>query len=187
MTEFIHPPQSFTNPDLPTVFLAGPVQGAPDWQSELATKLLRSGFAMNVASPRRHDLEDPAVRAAFDEAAKHAQIDWELDNIKRALKFGVLVINFVAQDPNVPYPAGRSYSQTTRFETGGAILGLEFYNEGRPNPNIALSIDPDYQGGNADYARRIAKRNNVPVYDGEAGLINEVILRLHELKQRVPS
>lgn len=41
MSEFICPPHECSNDELPVVFLAGPVQGAPDWQSDMAAKLLR--------------------------------------------------------------------------------------------------------------------------------------------------
>lgn len=175
MSEFITPPREMTHDDLPLVFLAGPVQGAPDWQSDMAEKLLRSGFEMNIASPRRTDMDDPAIRAAFDREAQHAQIDWELRHIHQAIKFGVLVINFAAQDPSLEYPAGRAYAQTTRFETGAAILGQEFF-EG--TANIAVRIDPLYRGGNDTYTRYIAARNHIPVVADEGALISEVLARL---------
>lgn len=175
MSEFICPPHECSNDELPVVFLAGPVQGAPDWQSDMAAKLLRSGFAMNVASPRRTDMDDPAVRAAFDREAQHAQIDWELRHIHRAIKFGVLVINFAAQDPLLDYPVGRAYAQTTRFEAGAAILGQEFFDG---HANIAVRIDPAYRGGNDTYMRYIAERNHIPVVDDEGALICEVLAKL---------
>lgn len=175
MSQFFRPPETPSNLDLPTIFLAGPVQGAHDWQSEMGEQLLRSGFSMNVASPRRADMEDPAVRAAFDQEAQFAQIDWELHNIHQAIKFGVLVVNFVAQDTSIEYPAGRAYAQTTRFEAGGAILGQEFFDG---HANIALRIDPQYRGGNETYIRRIANRSNIPVLTDNGGLVGAVLSKL---------
>lgn len=64
MSEFIHAPEEFTTTDLPTVFLAGPVQGARDWQSDLAGKLLQSGYQMGIGSVLA-DLPDPTRRALF--------------------------------------------------------------------------------------------------------------------------
>lgn len=175
MSEFITPPHELASSDLPLVFLAGPVQGAQDWQSDMATKLLRSGFQMNIASPRRTDMDDPKVRAAFDRQAQHAQIDWELRHIHQAIKFGVLVINFAAQDLSLEYPTGRAYAQTTRFEAGAAILGQEFFDG---HAHIAVRIDPLYKGGNDTYTRYIAERNHIPVVTDEGALIGEVLARL---------
>lgn len=176
MSEFITPPHEFINHDLPTVFLAGPVQGAPDWQTDMARKLLRSGFAMNVASPRR--TEDDM--ANFD---IEAQINWEQDHIKQAIHLGVVVINFVAQDFSIPYPDGRSYSQTTRWEAGGAILGLDYYGG---QGHIIMRYDPDYRGGNEAYGRIIAKRNNIPVVAEEAELIARVLSVLPPTTRPIP-
>lgn len=168
MPEFITPPHEFTDTSLPTVFLAGPVQGAPDWQRDLARKLQRSGFAMNIASPRRTD-EDMAT---FD---INAQVNWELDHIHAALHMGVLAINFAPQDHTLPYPEGRAFAQTTRWEAGGAILGQEFFDG---HANVIMHVHPDYRGGNEAYARIVAARNHVPVTADEAEFIAQILSRL---------
>ena len=58
MTERLYTPPYY--PDIhdnkPSVFLAGPVQGAPDWQMPLARQLLDTRGDIVVMSPRRtHD------------------------------------------------------------------------------------------------------------------------------------
>jgi hypothetical protein len=39
--------------DGPLVYLAGPIEGAPDWQSEALERLLALDKSLNVANPRR--------------------------------------------------------------------------------------------------------------------------------------
>lgn len=177
MSELITPPHEFQDPDLPVVFLAGPIQGAPNWQHDIATQLLRSGFDMNIASPRRRD-ED------MESFTIERQVSWELDHIDAALRLGVLAINFAPQDHSLPYPAGRSYAQTTRWEAGAAILGQEFYN-GRAQ--IVMRIDPHYRGGNEAYARIAAKRNGVPVVTSEAEFIAQILARVAPTTTPTPS
>jgi hypothetical protein len=134
----------------------------------MAHKLLRSGFDINIASPRRTD----ADMASFD---INAQVNWELDHIGAAIRRGALVINFAAQDFDLDYPAGRAYAQTTRWEAGGAILGQEFFDG---EAEVLLRIDPEYRGGNEAYARIVAARNNVPIITEEAELLAQILSRL---------
>ncbi|MEO5949648.1 MAG: hypothetical protein ABIP74_04545 [Candidatus Saccharimonas sp.] len=153
------------------------MQGATDWQGEIAGRLLRSGFEMNIVSPRRTD-ED---MASFD---IESQVHWELDHMNAALKLGVLAINFEAQDLTLDYPEGRAYAQTTRWEAGGAILGQEFFGG---NAKVVVRIDPLYRGGNEAYARIAARRNNIPVVTSDAEFIAQILARLPNTTRPIPS
>lgn len=60
----------------PVIFLAGPIQGAPDWQSE-ATGIIRAKRKnIIIASPRKEYLPGD-----FDYGA---QVDWETFHLRRA-------------------------------------------------------------------------------------------------------
>ncbi len=55
MSRLLRPPENKLLTGEQIVFLAGPIQGAPDWQSELGNSLLTSDSNIYVASPRREN------------------------------------------------------------------------------------------------------------------------------------
>jgi hypothetical protein len=91
--------------DGPLVFLAGPIQGAPDWQAEAIRWFVAEAPHVSVASPRR--VYPPG---AFEYAA---QVDWETHYLRRAAERGAILF-WLAREA-VPAP-GRCYAQTSRFE-----------------------------------------------------------------------
>ena len=101
------------------VFLAGPIQGAPDWQSKLPE-------IENVVylSPRRESYPVPN----FD---YNEQVEWETQALRSA---NIVLIWIPKEDESI---AGRSYAQTTRFEVG------ENMARGK---NIILGIDESFPG-----------------------------------------
>jgi len=84
----------------PVIFLAGPIQGAKDWQAEAARRI---GDRAHVANPRRPEF--PA--GAFDE-----QVRWESRWLARA----TVVLFWLAAEHE--HRCDRAYAQTTRFELG---------------------------------------------------------------------
>lgn len=101
------------------VFLAGPIQGAPDWQSKLPE-------IENVVylSPRRESY--PVPNFNYDE-----QVEWETQALRSA---NIVLVWIPKEDESI---AGRSYAQTTRFEVG------ENMARGK---NIILGIDETFPG-----------------------------------------
>jgi hypothetical protein len=98
----------------PLVFLAGPITGAPDWQSK-AIDLIRSADAeIFIASPRR------AVEREgdFTEDMYIEQVEWEHRHLARAAHEGVTLFWLAKESRHV---CERSYAQTTRFELGEAV------------------------------------------------------------------
>jgi len=89
----------------PSIFLAGPIQGAADWQSEAACWLAAADPAVHIASPRR---EYPP--GEFDYAA---QVNWETHYLRQAASNGVILFWLASEAVSIP---GRAYAQTTRFE-----------------------------------------------------------------------
>src|SRR5262245_33721694 len=98
-------PPGYPNLAGPLVFLAGPIQGAPDWQSQAVSALAGLAPGLHVANPRRVYLPG---QFEFD-----PQVDWETHHLRRAAADGVILF-WAAKE--VEHDCARAYAQTTRFE-----------------------------------------------------------------------
>lgn len=170
MKNFYTPPHPVDIPDqTPLVFLAGPVQGTPDWQTGMATRILERAPDAAVASPRR-SRED---QARFD---ADEQVAWEHQALERARSFGVLAFWLAAQNlDDKTYPAGRAYAQTTRIEVGKA-LG---WKHAQPHLPIVIGFDPEYTprgGGSEGYIRREARLSGIAVVLDSADSFTETVV-----------
>ena len=67
----------------PLVFLAGPIQGSPDWQSNAIRFLFALAPEIHVANPRRNYFPGEFI---FDE-----QVHWETLHLRRAGSDGVIL------------------------------------------------------------------------------------------------
>lgn len=108
-----------TSPELtpitqPLIFLAGPIQGAPDWQARAAALIAAEAPDCDIASPRRQIEKF----AKLNEAEYLEQVQWEHRHLAAAAKSGVILFWLAAEDHIIE---GRSYAQTTRFELGEAV------------------------------------------------------------------
>jgi len=93
------------------LFLAGPIQGAPDWQSAALVRFANhAGLA--VASPRR-----PAFLKLLP-ADYAAQVEWEHHHLDCAAAHGVILFWLPRE---AIHRCDRAYAQTTRFELGEAV------------------------------------------------------------------
>lgn len=102
----IQPPDIVRTP-LPVVFLAGPIQGARDWQADAIRALSVSELGFFIENPRK-DYE----RGTFN---YYKQVAWERKYLTRAANEGVALFWLEQQAHETP---GRAYRQTTRFELG---------------------------------------------------------------------
>jgi hypothetical protein len=116
----------------PLVFLAGPIQGARDWQAEATTQLLAANGTLEVASPRRVSLDSTFV---YDE-----QVAWEKAHLARSAQLGAIIFWFAAQDYSQNYEPGRPYAKTTKIEFGRAF---GWYDK-QPFP-IVVGIEPGFE------------------------------------------
>ena len=109
------PAYSKTDFDDVTIFLCGPIMGAPKWQdyviSEFSKLMKDKKLIKNItlASPLRYN---------YDGYYHLDQYDWETYHLDNAIENGIVFIWLPneAQALNQPYP--RSYARTTRFELG---------------------------------------------------------------------
>ncbi|HEU5004505.1 MAG TPA: hypothetical protein VFT49_00250 [Candidatus Saccharimonadales bacterium] len=118
------------------IFLAGPIQGASNWQPVAAGKIHGIDPSIAVASPRRDYPEGTFVY--------EKQVDWETYYLRRAGRLGVVSFWLAAQAEETP---GRAYAQTTRFEL--AEWKMKHEHEGA---KITIGIEEGF--GNARYIRR---------------------------------
>jgi len=110
-SKLILPPTYLNQIDKPLIFLAGPIQGADDWQKE-ATKIIHSTASeLYIASPRRHI----QTKGEFTQDMYNEQVDWETYHLRKAGENGV-VLFWLAKE--FEHRCGRAYAQTTRFELG---------------------------------------------------------------------
>ena len=114
----------------PLVFLAGPIQGAPDWQAEAVQWFTTNAPGISVASPRRQ-----YAKSEFDYAA---QVDWETHHLRWAAEHGVILF-WLAREA-VPVP-GRAYAQTSRFELAEWKVRHE-----RDGAKLVVGIDDGFSG-----------------------------------------
>lgn len=120
----------------PVAFLAGPIQGAPDWQSEATARIHELDPSIVVASPRKDYPEGTFVY--------EKQVDWETHFLRVAGKLGVIAFWLARQTIETP---GRAYAQTSRFELAEWKMRHEY--EG-----VKLTIGIEEGFGNARYIRR---------------------------------
>jgi hypothetical protein len=134
-------PPTITPVEGPIVFLAGPIQGAPDWQAEALYWFAAHAPALAVASPRRLDRS-----RAFDYVA---QVDWETHHLRRAAACGVILFWLAREAEHVP---GRAYAQTSRFELAEWKVRHE-----RDGVRLAVGIEDGFSG--ARYIRHRLERD----------------------------
>jgi len=151
------------------VFLAGPIQGSPDWQTPTAEELLHHLPDVHVASPRR-------IAESHDEFDYNEQVLWELNHIRRANKLGVVSFWFAARDFTLPYEEGRSYAKTTRNEVNRAFGWYDY----KPFP-LVLGFDPNYTPTGGEGERHIvamAKELELPIYDSLEDIIDQTMIQV---------
>lgn len=146
MSERLLTPPYYTDveDEPPIVFLAGPIQGSPDWQTPTASRLLANHDRLLVASPRRTELGT--------DFNKRKQVEWELDHLWLALQLGGVAFWFAAQDHSLPYKPGRPYAQTSRVEIGAVSMAQRI----EPKTRVWVGFDPQYSrngGGSEEYIR----------------------------------
>jgi hypothetical protein len=160
MTEriLLQPPEIAKTTE-PVIFLAGPIQGAPDWQSE-ATKMIHDiDPNIVVASPRKDYAEGEFVY--------EKQVDWETHFLRAAGNSGVVAFWLAAQAVETP---GRAYAQTTRFELAEWKMKHQY-----ENAKLAVGIEEGF--GNARYIRRRFAQDapNVAIVDTLEDMVQNAV------------
>lgn len=135
------------------IFLAGPIQGAPDWQTHAHQIILEEyegSYPLNVFSPRRPNNVD----LKYEE-----QVAWEKRYLERARNFGALIFWFAKQDYSLPYEKDRAYAKTTRLELMRAVGWLDYAS----TVNIVVGKESGYEGDSQRYLDTVEKEHCIKV------------------------
>ena len=111
------------------VFLAGPIQGAPDWQSKAQEIINGINPEITIASPKRPFNKD----VQYNE-----QVDWETYHLRRAGGNGVIIFWLAKEETHV---CERAYAQTTR----GELFEWKVKHE-RDGAKIVIGIEEGFSG-----------------------------------------
>jgi hypothetical protein len=125
---------SLEDVDGPTIFLAGPIQGAFDWQKDAIKLLTYACPEANIANPRRNI----AVKGEFPKEMYDEQVDWETKYLRRAGENGVIMF-WLSKE--LEHMCDRAYAQTTRFELGEWKMMHELALR-----NIVIGIEKGFTG-----------------------------------------
>jgi len=163
-----NPPEYIDIPPTDVVaFLAGPIQGAPDWQQQAVTYIdLQTEEDIFVANPRTDDYR------TYD-----LQVDWEQRHLWRAKQLGGILFWLAceAEDAPAPNEADRAYGQTTRVEFGKITGWLDYQSD----IIIAIGMDEAYRGSHK-YYRHEAQKYKVDVQDTLEETVDYLLERIEE-------
>jgi len=130
----------------PLVFLAGPIQGAEDWQNKAIDILRENAPDLNIASPRREYLTGEFVY--------EKQVDWETHYLQRASENGCIMFWLAKEKEHFCH---RAYAQTTRFE----LAEWTTKKLSRDYINIVIGIEEGFTG--AKYIKHRLGHRFIPI------------------------
>ena len=146
----VSPERDYSNKKI--VFLAGPIKGAPDWQSQAIKDL--ADLDVYIANPRRENV----MNFNLD-----LQINWE----SRFLALADVIMFWIPQKETDI--TGRDYAQTSRFELA-EWMAKTHYNHTRKQ--VVIGIDDAFFG--KSYIVKRLKTENVPVYSTYTETLHKV-------------
>lgn len=148
--QLLSPPEhTLLDPQIPMVFLAGPIQGTDDWQHGASEHFLRRHSRLYVANPRREYMD-----GSFDYSA---QVDWESAHLRRAADHGVIFFWLAKESEHHPE---RAYAQTTRFELAEWVA-----RAGHRKVRIVIGIEDGFSGARYIRHRVGQDRPEIPILD----------------------
>ena len=118
----------------PLLFLAGPIRGGGDWQSEMADQILTQEPLANIACPSRWDGTHRLARHFYKpfSQADNRQLVWERHYLKQAgLEPGVpgcIIFWLGRESVTKPHPGPEPYAMDTRREIGKFTAFAETMN-----------------------------------------------------------
>ena len=133
----------------PLLFLAGPIRGGGDWQTQMAEEVLKQEPSALVACPCRWDANHQLANY-FDKPfsdADNRQLVWEIQYLEQAgLELNVpgCVIFWLGQESvQSPHPGPESYAMDTRREIGMFTAYADLMG---PKVRVVVGGHPDFYG-----------------------------------------
>ena len=133
------------------IFLAGPIQGADNWQEKVISKIEKE--FKDVDLERNIVIASPRWLKRSDDFVYNDQVNWESYYLDKASLSGVNVFWLPRADTKQANDKGRSYAQTTRFELGewfgkymiDFVIGVEKGFHGEKYINLKFQQGYDYK------------------------------------------
>ena len=147
-------PVNYLEINEPLIFLAGPIQGALDWQKEAIEIIHEAVPNLWIANPRREYFPDDPEGQEYIK-----QIKWERYHLRKAETNGVVMF-WLAKE--VEHDPKRAYAQTSRVELA-EIKGKIPHTT--PSIKLVVGIEDGFSG--ARYLRYIFQEGcpYVPLLD----------------------
>ena len=149
MTKTVLLPPNIVDVTTPVIFLAGPIQGADDWQAQAINIIHDSNPDIVIASPRQDTIDSEFVWSS--------QVDWETHYLRTAGKNGVILFWLTKE---THHDCSRPFALTSRFE----IAEWKMRHE-RDGAHLVVGIDPEFAGGRYIKLRFAQDCPDVPIYD----------------------
>lgn len=140
------------------IFLAGPIQGAPDWQKD-AIEILLEVPNLIIANPRRSELNK-------DDFNYNQQVEWESKYLDIA-STGQGILFWLANP--IEQINGRSYAQTSRFELG------EWYAKYMLSDDVILHIGIEEGFHGERYIKKKFETTRIWIYDNLYEMCNDKV------------
>ncbi len=146
----------------PLAFLAGPIQGAEDWQKR-AIEIFSQNPSLNVASPR-----GDYVGKKFD---YNVQVDWESHHLALASRSAGILFWLAKEKEHFCH---RAYAQTTRFELAKWMARYTF------DKSIKLFIGIESGFSGEKYIRRISGQDcpEITIHSSLEDVCKELIQKI---------
>ena len=118
----------------PLLFLAGPIRGGGDWQSDMAEQILKQEPSANIACPSRWGGTHRLVRHFHQpfSQADNRQLVWERHYLKQAgieqSVPGCIIFWLGRESTAKPHPGPEPYAMDTRREIGKFTAFAEMMN-----------------------------------------------------------
>ena len=148
-------PEQPTTKTQPVLFLAGPIQGAPNWQAEAIDHITTAAglhrASLDIANPRR----PIASMGEFTREMYVEQVRWEHHYLRIAGYRGVTLFWLAKEAQHVE---GRSYGQTTRFELGEAVTLHRLAGQ-----LVVVGIEDGFTGASYVRLTLAEKAPNIPI------------------------
>lgn len=145
------------------VFLAGPIQGAPDYHNEIISYFIKNAPDKNftIASPKKD--------YKHNDFNHQKQVDWETKFLNAASKNGIIIFWLAKEVENVK---GRAYAQTSRFEISEWLVKSSLDK----NIEIFIGIEEGFSG-DVYIKHRATKDLNYkkPIYNDLNKMLDDII------------
>lgn len=152
----------------PIVFLAGPIQGAPEWHQKAIMRILKSRVDCHVACPKTGIIPGYNPRESVFDSAPMAQYNWETYFLNHAAANGVILF-WCAKEAR--HNCNRAYGQTTRWELA------EWKERARTNQaHLVVGIESGWTGEKYMRHRLSQDLPDLEVHTSLGGTVKEAMI-----------